>query len=495
MKCLFLLMTICPIVGFSQYTYFNVQEDNLDWSVSFSSEVELRDDQFIVCGQSVSDDVIGFQFSSKNEYGEAEEYLHFEDVEGIIEDAHSDSFKAVEDGYITCINGSNYTQFIKFNLGGELLWQLQNPYPDSMGVDILFVRELMGGEYLFVGNKNVSISEETTLNKLYLIKIGIDGSVYWEVEETLTENSDLVFTRTIEQENGNIILLGVEEGENILVRTNSFGIIQNTEEDIYRWSGGEYYNHQPFMVKDSNNEISVMYEIGQSLIDEEDENSINYTFNILRFDSETMVPTETIEFPELYPRHLIADYLKTPDGGYAVLGQDWNFAPVRSFIKKYSSEHEEEWMNYYVHSEYTDSTNVLFDFEIANDGGFICAGEASGNDISEYPLQSWLLKIDACGDAEDLSCPMSIEEINHTIQIDLYPNPAREYLKVSLPLPISGDITLSFYDNLGKELQRVSEFLYSENELEIPLVNLPSGLYSFQFRHKTIIGSARFVKE
>ncbi len=88
-----------------------------------------------------------------------------------------------------------------------------------------------------------------------------------------------------------------------------------------------------------------------------------------------------------------------------------------------------------------------------------------------------------------------MSELEVLKNIEIYPNPVIDQLTISLPKSISGNVSLVVYDYLGKELRQFSEAINSKNQIDISVLNLPSGLYSFQFRHEEVVGFAKFIKE
>ncbi len=115
---------------------------------------------------------------------------------------------------------------------------------------------------------------------------------------------------------------------------------------------------------------------------------------------------------------------------------------------------------------------------------------ASREELGYPSLYKWNGTVDTCSIEFN-----SVSEFEVLENIQIYPNPSTEQITISLPKNLSGNVTLTVYDGLGKEVLEFFEFLNSKNQIEIPLVDLATGLYSLKFRHEEVIGSARFIKE
>ncbi len=115
---------------------------------------------------------------------------------------------------------------------------------------------------------------------------------------------------------------------------------------------------------------------------------------------------------------------------------------------------------------------------------------SSREEIGNVSLYKWNGEISTCSTEFN-----SVSEVDAFNNLSIYPNPSNEQLTVHLPKTLSGTSTLIIYDSLGKKVSKLTEFLNAENQIEIALTNLPSGLYSLQLRHEEVIGFTKFIKE
>lgn len=89
-----------------------------------------------------------------------------------------------------------------------------------------------------------------------------------------------------------------------------------------------------------------------------------------------------------------------------------------------------------------------------------------------------------------LNNALSIQNFN-TNQILIYPNPSKEYFFLKLPSNISkGEIVL--FNNLGQEVVQQPIF---QNEQQITVSSLASGIYVYEFKSNNIIFRGKIVKQ
>ena len=138
-----------------------------------------------------------------------------------------------------------------------------------------------------------------------------------------------------------------------------------------------------------------------------------------------------------------------------MLGHGWNEDNTQyteSFIVKTDSLGSLEWENTYTYGEAVEGSvvkNNLYDFEIAPDGGFICAGEYDGPELIDQ--MAWLLKLDACGDEEWVNCDTLVSTIDEQpleeLDLSLYPQPADHILNITSSTPLT---QLQLYSTTGQ---------------------------------------------
>lgn len=166
------------------------------------------------------------------------------------------------------------------------------------------------------------------------------------------------------------------------------------------------------------------------------------------------------------------DIEPTPDGGVIVLG--WAYEPdylYYNWMMKVDANGNEEWFKTYTAEECTGCLNFLQDIEVAPDGGYIGAGYFEYWEVDDL-RNSWILKVDACGDVEWQGCePLGTTE-RQTANFTIYPNPS------------SGKFTLESDDLItAYRIIDLSGRVIDQKEEEYPLskailkVKVPAGIY------------------
>jgi Secretion system C-terminal sorting domain len=70
---------------------------------------------------------------------------------------------------------------------------------------------------------------------------------------------------------------------------------------------------------------------------------------------------------------------------------------------------------------------------------------------NNLPPRTWVVKTDACGDTQNLGCPLGVEEMEKNSLVTLYPNPTSDVLHVALANQNFAEVSLC--NLLGETLQ------------------------------------------
>jgi|GEM_PF-1620516 len=137
--------------------------------------------------------------------------------------------------------------------------------------------------------------------------------------------------------------------------------------------------------------------------------------------------------------------------------------------------------------KYDSNGNLIWSHDIADDNprnarelgdvlassdGFYFAGGYRfdrDHDETETLVQAWIIKFDEDGDLALLS---DTEDIQQDLSIQIYPNPAEDY--ITIRQESSAEITVLIANNLGQEVVRKSG---NETEMIVPIVTLLPGQY------------------
>jgi len=170
------------------------------------------------------------------------------------------------------------------------------------------------------------------------------------------------------------------------------------------------------------------------------------------------------------------------------------------WIHKSTLDGDSVWTREYQYLETVNSYHILYDIKSSADGGYILAGEI--RDISgadSIPQQAWILKVDEYGCLIP-GCQLvntSEVELNPSLDLAIYPNPATDYLhfeiRTSATALAEGNIQI--VDTQG----RIEQSFPQINEgvtYVAPLFAYPPGVYFLQYLvDGQIINSKPFIKQ
>lgn len=216
------------------------------------------------------------------------------------------------------------------------------------------------------------------------------------------------------------------------------------------------------------------------------------------FDPESMDTLWTKSFGYNGVNYFVTDMEATPDGGFVVLFadfRDYSFGDKlpgepRAFLLKIDSQGNEEWMHDY-HTPIDSRIGEAWDVEVANDGGYVVAGDFFPED--EGYSVTWIFKTDACGELEYNGCPpVSVQEEKHrTGSSVIYPNPASDFIRFHLS-PGQDAVRCKVFSANGN---LIANSRVRNNMLHVQ--ELPAGLYLVQLFNSNgnVVMRERFVKE
>ncbi|MFK7755557.1 MAG: T9SS type A sorting domain-containing protein [Flavobacteriales bacterium] len=470
--------TFISLFSYSQYTYFDVYRPYLEWIQASGGNVqlELNNDQIKIACSPNNGNGYGFGLLDLNHNVEVVSSRFYE-TGGLSGNALSDGYKLFSSGHsIYCGDREDNQWVVKFGANDSIEWEYFFPYTFSVDEAFTEVLSTPSG-YVFPGFMYMNNGE--TNNSMFLFNVSEAGDSlgmhYFDPQ--LTEFNLVDGTVLLEDESFLISVADNPGGKRALLKVDQDGTFNDVPENYFFYNEESVFQNSNQLILSDNGNAVVAYTTGDEQTWGGTINSVNHRFSILEFDGGNMDSIQQITYPEMHFEHFISDFLQTPDGGYAILGIDYGTFPVRSFIKKLSADFEEEWMKYYEHGGSSENLlSLLDDFEITEDGGFICAGITAGLNSSENPSNLWLLKLDACGDLEDLGCEFvdNVDELNSSL-FSVYPNPASERITVNLNSTIPLNNTQAVFRNtLGQDVF-ATQITASEQELDVSL--LPSGIY------------------
>ncbi len=201
------------------------------------------------------------------------------------------------------------------------------------------------------------------------------------------------------------------------------------------------------------------------------------------------------------PNNVIYKLIASPDGsGYVCAGQIFEYTGGGGYnengvIAKVSTEGDSLWTRYYNYVDSPADTHAFYDLEATADGGYVMVGQATDHFTGgESPLQqAWIVKVDEYGCLVPDCHLSSVDDIKINIKLDLYPNPARDYLNVFYYDPAhSGEVHFRIVDVQGRVMQSFSSRVNDITHI-ISLSGYAAGQYFLQAEVRGEVVSKAFV--
>ena len=382
-------------------------------------------------------------------------------------------------GYLfSDITSSIRSHVIKYSETFDTLWTYTAEIQDS--VILLYQPLEVADGYLICGAQ--ALFNSNPMNpypeQLLIMKLDFDGHLMWrKLHDVYNETVDgqqlwfMRFSGIFELDNGDIILSGARYApmQPFIARLDSAG--ENLQ--MYEFGELEFPDWMPWLVPLENHQFMVGYAYSDAF----DSNTFTVgKSHLMLFDADQMLPTwDTPDTNITWYGQFIMDMIQTNDGGYATCG--YHLVPpfqYEGFIQKWSSSGIVEWTKYYNHLPDNDNHfSQFYDIASTQDGGYLlCGSYRYGNN----PERGWVLKVDACGDIQDLGCPVSVQEVTAEKQgLIVWPVPASERLNVQTVLP-GGQWSLCISDMFG-HLIKTEQRSGLHNAQSIAIQNLPAGVY------------------
>ena len=394
------------------------------------------------------------------------------------------------------ING--YVMKIDRNL--DTLWTRTYAHPDTAAASLpgayvfnilTSVKQTYDGGYIITGNYSKDCL--TGNERSYLLKIDSTGQVlwyqlypsilgFWDIE--IASDSGFVFPAVI---------------------NSKINIVKANQSGVVLWNKQINYNTNPSYPIDA-----VLYSNSAYISSSYwyDLSNPYYGLSAVTVTKVNML-TQAIEWEKNYflyltfecaPIHQNMRIDVTSNGDVVVMGtsrlisSDRN--PYKGVMLKLNSNGDSLWARWYGHGLFTDD-NQFNDFVQTDDGGFLCVG------WHEHPVtgvtyqNAWLVKLDSLGCDTPGCHTVVIQKLQISkTELQIFPNPTTDYITIktkdnsSLPKG-----TLQIF-NMQGALQMEHAIPKHQNQLQLNLSYLPTGLYLGR-----IVGSSgegggfRFVKE
>ncbi len=484
---LVLLLGVMSLGSSAQYTYFNkslmIDEDSS--SVLITGIEALGNGNYIGAGACCFYDEVFLTFDAEGEIMDTFEVSSL--LTGVVLPSGPESLSLTTDGTVVCVTyydmGDSENLVVRMDPANlEIVnygvVDYESEYPSSYWSII----ETSTGEIILAGSDPINNDEDSFVDEVHLILTKMTNDLSSSVSGYFDFfPGEFCYPKEVfELSDGRLCVFGYLYGGGL--KDIWAAVIDSNLEDvsyIHRWEGEQTTNALTVVQK----EVDVFQLVTRGTNSEGD-SYLKY----ITFDANTDEELETIDLDFLLAGAAIRDAHITADNGCVIMGYYNGTAdefPEKSWIVKVDSLGNQEWAKVYEHLDpYHDvSDHVLYDLELAEDGGYMCAGLHWEYDGSDFHQKLWLLKLDACGDEEWQGCEpiVGVEEVmvgDVNVQaLHTWPNPVSEStLNYSTGAYLSVGSIVELIDLNGKVILSKSTSLPEING-SIEVGQLDAGLY------------------
>ncbi|MFN0031944.1 MAG: T9SS type A sorting domain-containing protein [Flavobacteriales bacterium] len=393
-----------------------------------------------------------------------------------------------DDGYLYSGIG-NYPDntdrgvLIKYNYSFDTTWTYIQYDPDS---NIWFYHPIeIADGYIVCGVQNhiddMPLDDFPT--EMIISKISLSGELVWKKRHTIydpeIDGDELLFLRYSGinvLDNGDIITSGTRyslgNSQPFIAKLDSNG--DNLQ--VYQFGHPTFPDWMPWLVPMDNHQFMVGYAYCFELGFDNFDYPMRYP-HLMLFDADGMQALWDMEVNTTwYHRDYPMGMVRTPDGNFAKAGHYENLNVATAYIELWTPNGEMLWRKHYIHETPNpgqfDRTEC-YEINVTQDGGFLLCGSFQGGG---NPQRGWVLKLDACGDVEDLGCPVGIEERHPELvsgSLQIAPNPANDVAQITSNEAFE---SITIRDITGKVV-----YSYKMNnhvlQMEVDVSGLAKGLY------------------
>jgi len=170
--------------------------------------------------------------------------------------------------------------------------------------------------------------------------------------------------------------------------------------------------------------------------------------------------------------------IETMDGNYIAVGSNFDdtldngFGIRTGYLIKFDESGTVIWEKQYYGAFGGQHKNEFYDIVEMADSSLVLCGEST-RQSEDFPQRGWLVSLDKNGNLDSLTVDVKMVETRSKVSLDLYPNPATDYVMVELSNENIERVEL--YSMTGQLLR--SEVV-SGRRVEVSVGDLPSGVYS-----------------
>jgi hypothetical protein len=506
----FILITISVLscrFAAAQYTFNRIYPDNGLLREITTNIVLFEDTTYLIPTVVLAPEIMYYAWRKLDKYGNQISLQEILNSQTPIYSGNKGSFIRLEDGDFLQTMIKPEGSLAKIQPDGNILWASSIDTLDGSEAAL----ELADGNYMMMGGRSLyypwrMIWSDTT-GAFYRIKefAPYDSAFFQYINYTNElSNGDLLVGGSVNRNNLQLVDFFGETytADNVdlaLSRTDSLGNI------IWAKHWHDELNDGAIRYVISDDESTAVSYIKHTT-DYDSTTHDHYPYHAILgsfvIDLETGDSSDVIMYGDTLLDPDVKDMVRTPDGGYAILGgADYGDYPITyAFICKLDEDRQFEWFKEYTYGIEEPEDGALlhpYDLAVTLDGGLIVAGYYEEWSSDGWNLNSpWVFKTDACGNLDWTDCsPIGVFDRSETLaQLIIYPNPAQDWLQIKVPKNCQSK-TIRVFDMAGQLHSQLS-VRANTSQLQLDISSLPSGLYLLQVESETgWVESARFVVE
>lgn len=450
-----------PVLVFNQSITWDRTYNNGESDMAMSIKPTI-DNGYIVASNTRTQDTTDIWILKLNEFGDTVWTKTYggPNCDGAYSIIQTNEGDYVISGYKSpsCYYWDFYIYVLKFNETGNFIWDYKYPGGNRMGYDLI---ETFDGGYLILG-----INYTFICNEILLIKLNQSGQFVWDKEYIFQSSPNLMYEVLQTQDSGFILV-----GE----RSNMYG------QDIWIMKTDQYGDstwNQTIDYQGNDRGYSIMQLDDGDFIIAANGGGNEYGYNqLLTYKLNTSGETIWVKSHYGNANFTSSSIIATYDDGFLTSGRIMQQVGTRGiFVFKQNYFGDSIWTTTYQKGAYGGATEI----HQTTDEGYVISGYVSYNGPGT-DKDVWVLKLNDSGlvDVQDISLNMSRNSVN------LYPNPANQFVHCGLETPDITDKTviIKIYSLGGKLFKCVSLPLDSPEHSIIPLdiSSLESGIYIIKF--------------
>jgi hypothetical protein len=265
-----------------------------------------------------------------------------------------------------------------------------------------------------------------------------------------------------------------DSGDPIIIKTDSLG-----NKEWLKNLGGPYEDNRAMLCLANDGNILM----GTTITDSAFGSTTFSKIRIEKLDNEGNTLWNK-KFGQSQVSNYLSNIRSMNDGSILCVGSVWSESPWnRGWILKLSYEGDSLWYREYFILGGESTYNRLMDIISTDDSGFISCGFVAPAPPDPGIESAWVIKLDSTGcEWEGCDSTVGIEEHGGMEAwghggIAIYPNPARDWITLTLPdITLLGELELSVYNIFGQEVM-YTRINPQNRTVFLNISALSSGLY------------------